>query len=61
MRLETRYLTGGALILLALVAIGCSGGPKADAPPPTPTPEPADVEETAVDEEQITEPVTETI
>jgi peptidoglycan-associated lipoprotein len=61
MRLETRYLAGGALILLALVAIGCSGGPKAETPPPTPTPEPVEVDETAVEEEEVKEPVTETL
>ncbi len=62
MKIETRYLAGGVLLVLALCVVACSGGPKAQAPPPMPTPEPAPaVEDEGVVEEEIGEPVTETL
>lgn len=62
MKIETRYLAGGILLILAVCVVACSGGPKAQAPPPTPTPEeaPEATDETVV-EEEIGEPVTETL
>lgn len=60
MKIETRYLAVGVLLVLALCMVACSSGPKAQAPPPEPTPEPTpEVEE--VVEEEIGEPVTETL
>ena len=62
MKIETRYLAGGVLLVLALCVVACSGGPKAQAPPPMPTSEPAPaVEDEGVIEEEIGEPVTETL
>ena len=62
MKIETRYLAGGVLLVLALCVVACSGGPKAQAPPPMPTSEPAPaVEGEGVIEEEIGEPVTETL
>ena len=61
MKIETRYLAGGVLLVLALCVVACSSGPKAQAPPPNRPPRPTpDVEEVVV-EEEIDEPVTETI
>lgn len=62
MKIETRYLAGGVLLILALCVVACSSGPKAQAPPPTPEAEdtPEVVEEVVV-EEEIDEPVTETL
>jgi peptidoglycan-associated lipoprotein len=62
MRHEARYLAGGVLLILALCLVACSSGPKAQAPPPSPTPESAvEAEDTDVVEEQVKEPVTETL
>ena len=62
MKIETRYLAGGVLLVLALCVVACSGGPKAQAPPPMPTLEPTPaVEDEGVVEEEIGEPVTETL
>lgn len=62
MRHEARYLAGGVLLILALCLVACSSGPKAQAPPPSPTPDPAlEAEDTDVVEEQVKEPVTETL
>jgi peptidoglycan-associated lipoprotein len=61
MRVETRFLAVGALLVLAL-CVACSSGPKAQAPPPEPTPEPEPVvEDRPVVEEEVKEPVTETL
>lgn len=62
MKIETRYLAGGVLLILALCAVACSGGPKAQAPPPAPTPEDtSEVVDEVVVEEDVDEPVTETL
>lgn len=62
MRHEARYLAGGVLLILALSVVACSGGPKAQAPPPAPAPEDtSDVTDEVVVEEDIDEPVTETL
>ncbi len=56
MKIETRYLAGGVLLILVLCVVACSSGPKAQAPPPTPTPdESTDIEETVIVEEEIDE------
>jgi len=62
MKIETRYLAGGVLLVLALSVVACSGGPKAQAPPAAPTPEPTPaVDGDGVVEEEIGEPVTESL
>jgi len=62
MKIETRYLAGGVLLILVLSVIACSGGPKAQAPPPTPDSEDSsDAVDEAVVEEEIGGPVTETL
>ena len=62
MKIETRYLAGGVLLILALSVVACSGGPKAQAPPPAPSPEDAsEATDEAVEEEDIDDPVTETL
>ncbi len=62
MKIETRYLAGGVLLILALSVVACSGGPKAQAPPPAPAPEDtSEVIDEVVVEEDIDEPVTETL
>lgn len=61
MKIETRYLAVGVLLVLALCMVACSSGPKATAPPPEPTPEPTPEVEDVVVEEEIGEPVTETL
>lgn len=62
MKIETRYLAGGVLLILALSVVACSGGPKAQAPPPAPSPEDAsEATDEAVVEEDIDDPVTETL
>jgi peptidoglycan-associated lipoprotein len=61
MKIETRYLAVGVLLVVALGMVACSGGPKAQAPPPEPTFEPADEAEEGVVEEEVSEPVTETL
>lgn len=61
MKIEARYLAVGVLLVLALSVVACSGGAKATAPPPEPTPAPApEVDETVI-EEEVSEPVTETL
>ena len=62
MKIETRYLAGGVLLVLALCVVACSGGPKAQAPPPEPTADSSAVEvDEVVVEEEIAEPITETL
>jgi len=61
MKIDARYLAVCVLLVLALGVVACSGGSKATAPPPEPTAVPApSVDETVV-EEEIPEPVTETL
>ena len=60
MRIESRYLAGGALMILALCVVACSGGSAPVAPPPEPTPTPAPEVDDVV-EEEVSEPVTETL
>lgn len=60
MKIETRYLAGGVLLVFALCVVACSSGPKAQAPPP-PAPTPTPVMDEVVVEEQVDEAVTETI
>jgi peptidoglycan-associated lipoprotein len=60
MKVDTRIIAG-CFLVLALGAMACSGGPKAQAPPPEPTPEPTPEAEEAVIEEEVSEPVTETL
>jgi len=59
MHITTRYSTAAVVLVLALGLVACSSGPKAQAPPPEPTPTP--VPEQPVVEEQVQEPVTETL
>jgi len=61
MKIETRYLAGGVLLVLALCVVACSGGPKAQAPPPEPTATPTPVVEDVIVEEQVDDTVTETL
>lgn len=62
MKVETRYLAGGVVLVLVLCVVACSGGPKAQAPPPEPSAQPAtDTTENEVVEEQVKTPVTETL
>ncbi|MEE4271003.1 MAG: peptidoglycan-associated lipoprotein Pal [Thermoanaerobaculales bacterium] len=61
MRIDTRYLAGGVLLVLAVCVVACSGGSAPVAPPPEPTPEPTPAAPTDVVEEEISDPVTETL
>lgn len=62
MKIETRYLAGGVLLILVLCVVACSGGPKAQAPPPTPTPDDSSqVEDEGIVEEEIDDYATETL
>ncbi len=61
MKVDTRYLAVGVLLVVAVCAVACSGGPKAEAPPPEPTPEPTPAVTDSVLEEEIDDPVTETL
>jgi peptidoglycan-associated lipoprotein len=61
MKIDARYLAVGVLLVLALSVVACSGGAKATAPPPEPTPAAAPEVDETVDEEEISEPVTETL
>ena len=60
MKIDTRCLAGGVLLVLALCVVACSGGPAPVAPPPEPTPEPEPAAEEVI-EEEIPDPVTETL
>ena len=60
MKIDARYLAGGMLLILALCVVACSGGSKAEAPPPEPTPAPTPETEDVI-EQEISEPVTETL
>jgi peptidoglycan-associated lipoprotein len=61
MKIETRYLAVGVLLVVVLCTVACSSGPKAQAPPPEPTPAPAPEVDEGVIEEEIDGPVTETL
>jgi len=61
MKIDARYLAVCVLLVLALGAVACSGGSKATAPPPEPTPVPTPAIDDTVVEEEVSEPVTETL
>ena len=61
MKIDARYLAVGVLLVLALGVVACSGGSKATAPPPEPTPVPTPAIDDTVVEEEVSEPVTETL
>ena len=61
MKIETRYLAGGVLLVLALCVVACSSGPKAQAPPPTPTATPPRWSRRSWSRNRSMRPVTETI
>jgi peptidoglycan-associated lipoprotein len=60
MKTEIRYPAVVALLVLAVFVVACSSTPKAQAPPPTPAPEVSE-DETLIVEEDVREPVTETL
>jgi peptidoglycan-associated lipoprotein len=62
MRLESRFLTVGVVIIALASIVACSSGPKAQAPPPGPAPQATPTPRApSVVEEQVREPVTETL
>ena len=61
MKIDARYLAVCVLLVLALGAVACSSGSKATAPPPEPTPVPTPAVDDTVVEEEVSEPVTETL
>jgi len=61
MKIDARYLAFGVLLVLALSVVACSGGSKATAPPPEPAPEPTPVVDETIIEEEVSEPVTESL
>ncbi|MEX1310540.1 MAG: peptidoglycan-associated lipoprotein Pal [Candidatus Sulfomarinibacteraceae bacterium] len=61
MKIDARYLAVCVLLVLALGVVACSGGSKATAPPPEPTPVPTPAIDDTVVEEEVSEPVTETL
>lgn len=61
MKIDARFFAVGLVLVLALGAVACSGGPKAQAPPPEPTPAPTPEVSEPVPEEEVSEPVTETL
>jgi len=61
MKVDTRVLAVGVLLVLAVGVVACSSGPKAEAPPPEPTPDPTPAATDNVVEEEIDDPVTETL
>jgi len=61
MKIDARYLAVCVLLVLALGVVACSGGSKATAPPPEPTAAPAPAVDETVVEEEVPEPVTETL